>query len=204
MTFNMVLYGIAAGLAIYIIVSIAKTRRITIEIAIALLGIVVSIILALRSPFPSDFPAPINAQTPQPISTVVPSTTETLNWGITFEYRFPAGYWSVGTHEYTLQSDCPNIEDGSGIWTNVFSVSETAQLLSGDVYLRLVGLRDKPIPEGSKSVEIIHPMQTTIAAATIIEISQSDAERAFRDCMITVAWDGGEPSVLTPGLPFQQ
>lgn len=49
-----ILYGIATLLAIYIIVNIILTRKFSIEIAVAILGIIVSIILAPNFPFLSS------------------------------------------------------------------------------------------------------------------------------------------------------
>ena len=215
---SIVLYGIAVLLVVFIIVSIARTHDIKPGDWIALLGIVVSIILAQH---PFSPPQPDNA-TPTPILTAktspvtpisastsiittTPITTETLNWAISFEYRFPAGFWSVGTHQYTLESQCPNIDISGthgGSITQTFEVSQSAALLPGDVYLRLSGLRDGPI-EGN-TIDKISPSQTTTAVWSLIETPQSDAELAGRDCTITVTWDGGIPKQLTPGLPFQR
>jgi hypothetical protein len=136
------------------------------------------------------------------IPSSIPEMTELTNWAITFSYRFPSGFWSIGTHEYTLENDCPNLKDGSGSWTKTFDVSENAALLSGDVYLRLSGLRDGPLE--SNSIESINPMQTTTASMSLIEMTRSDAELAFKDCKVTVRWDGTSPQLLTPGLPFER
>lgn len=135
-------------------------------------------------------------------ATEIPTFTETPNWAISFEYRFPAGFWSVGTHEYTLEGSCPNLKDASGIWTNTFDVAENAPLLPGDVYFRLGGLRDASLD--AQTVERINPQQTTTAAWSLIEMPQSDAELAVRDCTVTITWDGGIPKQLTSGLPFQR
>ena len=133
--------------------------------------------------------------------------TETPNWAISFEYRFPAGFWAAGTHEYTLGFNCPNIKDLDsnpfiGERTNSFIVSQDAGLLSGDVYFRGSGLWDGQI-EGN-FVDQIHPQQTTAAAWSLIEMTQPEAQLAPRDCIITITWDGGTPKQLTPGSPFQR
>ena len=140
----------------------------------------------------------VNPSNTQPSS----ETTETANWAIIFEYRFPSSFWSVGTHEYTLDSECPKLEGLNGSWTNTFNVSENVTLLSGDVYLRLVGLREDQLP--STPIESINPLQTTTAAFTIIDATQSEAELAFTDCKVSISWDGGTPKELTPGLPFER
>ena len=80
---SIVLYGIVVLLVIYIIVSIARTRRFKTGDAIAFWGIVVSIILAQRTPFPFNFPPPTDNATSIPISTAtdnsfsIPATTST-------------------------------------------------------------------------------------------------------------------------------
>lgn len=129
-------------------------------------------------------------------------TTETANWTIVFEYRFPSSFWTVGSHEYTIESECQNLEELNGSWTNAFNVSENVALLSGDVYLRLVGLREDQLP--STPIESINPLQTTTAAFTIIDATHSEAELAFTDCKVSIKWDGGTPKELTPGLPFER
>ena len=131
-----------------------------------------------------------------------PEATEVANWAITFEYRFPSGFWSVGTHEYTLESECPNIIENNETWTNSFVVSESADLFSGDVYLRLSGLREDVL--SGNSIDSIHPLQTTIAAISSINMTRSQAELAIKDCKESVRWDGGTPQLLTPGLPFER
>ena len=219
MTLSMILYGLAGILIIYIIVSVAISRKFTISDAIALLGVIVSVIVA-QSISQINPPSLIVTQTSEPratstptiptvssLSLVTPSTTETPNWAVTFEYRFPAGFWSIGTHEYTLESDCPNLKDTDGnpfygITTNTFSVLQDAALLPGDVYLRLSGLRDAMLE--SQAVEKISPQQTTTAILNLIEMTQSEAELSITDCTITILWDGGVPKRLTPGLPFQR
>lgn len=140
----------------------------------------------------------VSTDTPLPLL----ETTETPNWAIIFEYRFPAGFWSAGTHEYTLDSVCPNLEGLSGSWTNTFNVSTNVALFPGDVYLRLVGLREEALP--STPIESINPSQTTTAAFTVIDSTHSEAELAFTDCKVSIRWDGGISKNLTPGLPFER
>ena len=195
MLFDYVLYGIALILFIYIIVDLIRTRKFDKSDAIAAFGIVIAVILAQPQP------------SPNPVSTVAPSITEVSNWAISFEYRFPPKFWSTGVHEYTLISECPNIDlDGNGLHsgsrTKTFEVSEATPLLSGDVYLRLGGLRDGPIE--SNEIDKINPLQTTTAIWNLIEMTKSDAVLASTDCTITITWDGGIAKELTPGLPFQR
>jgi|GEM_PF-5342586 hypothetical protein len=199
MNFLTILYGIAGFLIIGIIVHVIINKKVSLGDTIALLSIVISAILAIGIQNNSLSNTPTPTQLSQ---TNTPSSTDTPNWAIIFEYRFPAGFWSVGTHEYTIESDCPII-DSSGLWTNQFRVSESAQLIPGDIYLRIAGLKDKHLPEGSQTFDVIHPMQTTSAGFVIFEVTQSDTELAFRECVITIMWDGGEPKQLTPNLPFQ-
>lgn len=217
MTISTLLYVLAGILMIFIIASIAITRKFSLSDAIALLGIIVSIIFA-QSISRVNSPSPIYSQTPESIATSLStnpatrssatnSVTETPNWAIIFEYRFPAGFWSIGTHEYTLEGNCPNLKDTDGnplygIWTQTFDVAENAALLPGDVYFRLSGLRDAPLD--AQVVERINPQQTTTAAWSLIEMTQFDAELAVTDCTVTISWDGGTSKSLKPGLPFQR
>ena len=136
------------------------------------------------------------------LSTRTPTTPEASNWAIIFEYHFPAGFWTVGTHEYTLKADCPNIEEASGTQTQTFEVSENATLLSGEVYLRGIGLNNSPI--GGEPIAQIHPSQSTSAAVSFINSTRSQAELALSNCIVTVSWDGQDPTALTPGLPFER
>ena len=131
-----------------------------------------------------------------------PETPEAANWAIIFEYRFPSGFWSVGTHEYTLESVCPNIKDIEGSFTNTFDVLESTTPLSGDVYLRKSGLSDAPIQ--GNSVDNIHPLQITTASWSLISATYPEAELAFKECKVSVKWDGSEPKYLSPGLPFER
>lgn len=220
MTLSTLLYVLAGILTIFIIVSIAITRKFSLSDSIALLGIIVSIIVA-QSISQANSPGPTITQTLQPVASSTVATpeitstssgpliadTEIPNWAISFEYRFPAGFWSTGNHEYTLESNCPNLRgtDGNpfyGIITRTFLVSEDAALLPGDVYFRISGLRDGIFE--SQEVEKVHPQQTTTAVLSLIENTRSEAELAITDCTITISWDGGIPKQLTPGLPFQR
>jgi hypothetical protein len=66
-------------------------------------------------------------------------TNELTNWAFALERHFPAGFWSVGTHSYSLAFTCPN-ESPDSI-TREFIVSNDFPLISGDVYLRWSALR---------------------------------------------------------------
>jgi len=127
-----------------------------------------------------------------------PVGTEAKNWAVNFEYRFPPNFWSAGTHQYTLVSNCPSIPDAGGRYTQSFEVSESAPVLPGDVFLRLGGLRAAGAP-----VTTIHPSQSTVAALSQVDITQSEAERVVADCTVTISWDGGAPVTLTAGTPYQ-
>jgi hypothetical protein len=150
-------------------------------------------------PFVTTF---LSTRTPISATTPTLSATEASNWAIVFEYQFPADFWTVGTHEYTLESDCPSIQGSSGTRTQMFEVSEDATLLSNKVYLRVSGLRDSTI-EGA-SVAQIHPSQSTSAVFSLIDATRSEAELAMGNCRVTVKWDGQSPIFLTPGLPFRR
>lgn len=134
-----------------------------------------------------------------PTTSPVPADTEAANWRIDYEYRFPTNFWSAGTHEYTLAASCPNIPEQNGLsWTQSFDVSEGAPVLSGDVQLRLSGLRAAGEP-----VTAIHPSQSTVAALSWVDTTRSDADQLAADCTITISWDGGAPVTLAVGTPYQ-
>ena len=167
-----------------------------IAVILAGIGIIVAL-LAWLAPFGPLGPSPLSSENRSP------EISETSNWAITFDYRFPSNFWAVGTHEYILEVVCPNLswDDSGGRSTKSFEVSEDAQLLPGDVYLRPSGTY--PALLGGEPVEVIHPSQPTTAAATVADLTLSDAEQIANDCRYTISWDGGRPQLLTADLPYE-
>jgi branched-chain amino acid transport system substrate-binding protein len=143
--------------------------------------------------------APATRAPQPPSATATAAGAEATNWRVDYSYRFPENFWSAGTHQYTLVSNCPGLPpEESNSWTHSFEVSEGAAVLSGDVYLRLSGLRH----EGAE-VSTIHPSQPTLAQLSYAEMTRSDAEQHAAACTVTVSWDGGAPVTLTVGTPYQ-
>lgn len=124
--------------------------------------------------------------------------TEVANWAVDFSYYFAPDFWSVGIHQYTLVADCPVFPDDSRSWTRSFEVSESAAVRSGEVYLRLSGLRHQGV-----TVSVIHPSQSTLAQWSMIEVTKLEAEQVQAVCTVTVSWDAGPAQALTVGGPYQ-
>jgi hypothetical protein len=155
---------------------------------------------------PTVTPAPIILPTLLPASptTAPTAANEQSNWVIAFIYNFPAGFWSEGTHQYTLVEVCP--QQGlplvtSGTYPGSFQVSKSAPLLPNPVYIRVGGLRDNMFAGGG--IGAIHPSQPTIAVLRFINLTRSAVEIA-KNCKSTISWDGGAPQSLTPQEPFQR
>jgi hypothetical protein len=139
-------------------------------------------------------PAPTRAAP----ATATAAGAEATNWRVDFSYRFPDNFWTAGTHQYTLVSNCPGLPpEANTSWTNSFDVSEGAAVLPGDVYLRLNGLRHEGTP-----VSAIHPSQPTVAQLSWVEMTRSDADQ-YAACTVTVSWDGSAPVTLSAGTPYQ-
>jgi hypothetical protein len=125
--------------------------------------------------------------------------TETLNWAFVLEYRFPAAFWSSGTHQYSFTWLCPNEAPDSV--TREFRVSENFAPITDDVYLRWSSLRVGS-PFGDE-VQGINPSQTTVAAVAWNQITKSEAEWRAANCTGTVSWDNEETQPLTAQKPFK-
>jgi hypothetical protein len=123
---------------------------------------------------------------------------ESTNWAFVLEYRFPAGFWSAGTHSYSFAWTCPNEVPDSV--TREFTVSDDFPPISGDVYLRWSSLRAGN-PWG-ELVTGINPSQSTIASVAWDMITKSQAEWRASNCTGTISWDG-ETTTSLAGIPFQ-
>ncbi len=127
------------------------------------------------------------------------ATAESTNWAFTLEYRFPAGFWSTGTHQYSFEWSCPNETPDST--TRNFMVSDNYPMTTGDVYLRWSSLKIGS-PFGD-AVEGINPAQPTVASIAWDAITKSEADSRALNCTGTISWDGGAKEPLTPQIPFQ-
>ncbi len=150
-------------------------------------------------------PTPTVASLPTGIPSIAPQAkaTDAANWLVNFDYRFPANFWTIGSHSYLLETFCPTFADESTRyrkWNHTFEVSADTSLVSGDVFLRLSGLKDSQFRDIGK----IHPSQPTVAGYTLSGMSRAEAELAFRDCRVTISWDKGQPRFLVVGTPFQR
>ncbi len=127
---------------------------------------------------------------------------ESTNWAFALERHFPAGFWSAGTHSYSLAFTCPNdpSNDPSDSTNRDFTVSNDFPLISDDVYLRWSALRvGNPWGE---IVDGINPSQSTVASVAWDTITKSEAEWRISNCTGTISWDGGATEPLT-GVSFQ-
>ncbi len=155
------------------------------------------------SPLPSPT-KPVASQTPSS-QLITPTSTEEMNWAISFQYHFPSGYWLEGKHEYTLEMSCPltapDLQNRNGKWTNSFNVSSYAPSLAGDVYLR---------PEGIGSIALfrqplttISATQTTTAIVSVAGLTYVQADWYSKNCMATIQPDNGAIISLLPEVPYQ-
>ena len=193
-----ILYGFALFLAIYIVVHIIRDRKFTIEIAIALLGIVVSVIVAK------------NIQLPVYVTPSYPTPThpipEVSNWNINFEYQFPSGFWTVGNHQYTIDSNCATGNpDDTGSRTHQFVVAETFGATPTEIYLRWTGVT-KSKELGAETFEGLNPSQTVIAVNIFFPPhTKTDIEWIKNNCTSTISWDSGsQKQPLNPKTPYQR
>ena len=144
-------------------------------------------------------PLPPTATAVPPTNLPIPSGTASANWAIDFTYRFTDRFWSVGQHNYSIVSVCPNaVQDGNKTYTQSFSVSDKAAVLSGDVFLRLSGLR-----HSSGAISEINPAQSTTGAFSWIGMTRAEADLAVQ-CKVTISWDGGASYQMTPGPLYQR
>lgn len=188
---SIALYIFAAILFFYIVYRVATTHEFKTGDAIATLGIVVSIILAIS----------VRPQPPQPSPTPISTfASGPANWAVTFEDRLPINSWSIGLHQYTLSTKCPGEAPGSV--TNNFTVSDSYAILPGDVYLRFAGIR-KSKTYGAEPVDGINPSQPTVGVVSWDQITKSEANWRAANCTGTITWDGGTAQTLIAQNPFQ-
>ena len=141
---------------------------------------------------------------PIPPPTPAPPLPQDGNWILSFEYRFPASFWTPGLHTYTLALSCPHLSEpfDPKQWTQTFEVSENNQLLPNSTYLRITGLRTGPLTP--YKVKSIHPDQATVAFIALTELTRADAELGIHDCTGVVNWDGNPQRVLVAKEIFQR
>ena len=136
--------------------------------------------------------------------TILPTPADEANWAVSFQYRFPDGYWKNGGHQYTLKMLCPLAQDPKDKdreWTNSFEVSSAAPIIPGDVYLR---------PEGAGSavlfrqpINAISDSQSTVALVSLTGLTYNQAGWYPRNCTVTIQTDNGIVQPLQGGAPYQ-
>jgi hypothetical protein len=177
----------------------------TISLTIAILGLITAIVvlltevIKLKRELPSETPTIVVVTNTVPSSNLASATAESTDWAFTLEKRFPAGFWSNGTHSYSFAWTCPNEAPDSV--TRSFTVSDSFQPITGDVYLRWSSLVIGN-PWGDV-VEGINPSQATIAAIAWKTITKSEADWRAANCTGTISWDGGTEEPLISHVPFQ-
>ena len=176
-----------------------------IGLIVAILALITAIValstevIKLKRELPPEAPTTIFAPTIISPTNEEPATAESTNWSFALEKRFPAGFWSAGTHSYSFAFACPNEAPDSV--TRDFTVSNSFPAISGDVYLRWSALRvGNPWGE---IVDGINPSQSTIASVAWDTITKSEADWRTSNCTGTISWDGGAIESLT-GTPFQR
>lgn len=133
----------------------------------------------------------------------VPEDLEGGGWAITFTRDFEPGFWSEGSHAYTMALVCDPLLDQPMRASPVFiEVTPSQQVIDDTVYLRIVGLSHLLL--GPRTLDSINPEQRTKAALTVLGTSASAAQEAFATCTGAFFADSDEPLPMTPEEPFRQ
>ncbi len=114
--------------------------------------------------------------------------------------QLPAGFWGVGPHTYTIDFYDPI--DGDFPVSVQFTVSSTAPLLPGSVFLRMFGVVTDlwtPVLDAT-----INPAQPTVLYAGWLwgpgdYNSRSDARQFLATATISYSWDGHSPITVPNG-----
>ena len=161
---------------------------------------------------PTATPVPTLVPTSPPLPTLAPTLPPAIptsaptvgndpeNWAISFVYNFPVGFWSVGTHQYTIIAQ-PCGDNSGGSFTQSFQVSNNAPLYPVPIYLRLSGLRNSR--DGSVINGAINSAQSTIGILDWTKLKQSKVE-ATKQCKVFISWDGGAQQPLVAQAPYQR
>lgn len=161
----------------------------TITVLGSLLGILIAAIWG---------PILLHKWTSTPTPTVEP-TSQSRDWYVIFELKFPPNYWTEGIHSYLFDAQCPfginsTGEDES---TYSFTVGQTTQIQDSTVYIRRGGLFLSEI-EGTSLGSFVHPFQETAAIYSPFALSFEDAERLQDECIVQIKIDNGTFVDLTP------
>lgn len=133
----------------------------------------------------------------------LPVDFEGGGWAITFTRDFPPGFWTEGSHVYTMALVCDPILDQPMRTDPVFLDASSSEEVSAEpVYVRLVGLSHLLL--GPRTLNAINPAQPTTAALTVLGISSDGAQKARSSCAGAFFADGGDPMPLLPQEPFRQ
>ena len=161
----------------------------TITVLGSLLGILIAAIWG---------PILLHKWTSTPTPTVEP-TSQSRDWYVIFELKFPPDYWSEGFHSYIFDADCPfgiNSTDESEPAYS-FSVDQTADIQNSTVFIRRRGLYLTEI-EGDVLGHSVHPSQETAAIYSPFALSFEDAKRLQDECEVKIKIDDGVIVDLTP------
>jgi hypothetical protein len=113
-------------------------------------------------------------------------------WGFSYSLEFPPGYWSTGWHNYEFELTDPN---GTEYTYLDFQVTEEADLVRGQVYLRFWTLRSA---EGLLTE--INPLQDTVMQVSWGPGLSYTEMKDFRSgTAVEVRWDGGDWISLEAG-----
>jgi hypothetical protein len=178
-----------------------QTRRagiILLVVGAGIGGIMLGVVLFITNPglIPVPIPTPATA-TPAPFIDL-PTSTPVPTWIVTFDYRFPAEPWTPGRHAYQLGVSCP-AGIGTGTYQGNFTVSASAPLLSGRVYLRPTGVWDAAT--GGNPIIQVNTEQTVGAALSLRYDTLDQAETARQNCKASVVLDRSRAVRMDPSLP---
>lgn len=191
--------GIFAFVALGLLLIALRIERALLRIVVAWLAVSLATVgMAIAAVMPGDFGGPCFPEFPPATSMPVP-LVQAANQSISFEYRFPAGYWTLGQHQLTyLFESCPWAGDLPDHLTFTFQVSEDAKLLTSPVYIQPNALTTGGWPAGLV-LGAIHPSQLTIAAASVIRLTPAEVDQAKQSCNLSIVSDGGAPHRLIAG-----
>lgn len=116
-------------------------------------------------------------------------------WAVITDYDF-APDWSMGQHDYTFWFEpCSYAGELPDHLTVSFVVTDTAPLRETPVYFGPMGISTSPSPYGP-FLDVIHPAQAATARLSNIQLTQSDAQAAARECLVWISVDGSDTRYL--------
>lgn len=121
------------------------------------------------------------------------------HWFAHFMMAIEPNGWSLGEHQYSITVDCPH-PYSSRVSQVRFKVSNEAQLKSDTLYLQPKGIFDERFVVGSR-IDIINPRQRTAVSVALTKLTELEARRRSKDCKVTVEWDNGPSTPVSPCEP---